>query len=178
MIFRMSTTNQSARQDVRIDLMTSVDWPNVASIYLEGIATGNATFETLTPSWEEWDRLHLPFGRLVARQGRTIAGWAALSRVSQRSCYAGVAELSVYVASWGRGKRVGTALMQAAVEASERNGIWTLQGTVFPENVASLKMCQAVGFRELGRRERVGKLLGQWRDTVIVERRSKAVGLE
>ncbi len=156
--------------------MSPVDWANVASIYLEGIATGNAIFETLAPTWEEWDRIHLPFCRLVARQGRTIAGWAALSRVSQRSCYAGVAELSVYVAGWARGHRVGSALMKAAVEASERAGIWTLQGAVFPENKASLQMCLAAGFREVGVRERVGKAMGKWRDTIIVERRSEKVG--
>lgn len=158
--------------------MSAVDWPNVSAIYLDGIATGNATFETLAPTWDEWDRIHLPFGRLVAREGRTIAGWAALSRISQRSCYSGVAELSVYVAGWARGKRVGSALMDAAVAASERAGIWSLQGVVFPENVASIKLCEAAGFRQIGRRERVGKLLGVWRDTILLERRSKVVGTD
>ena len=167
---------EKSEHPVHVDAMVASDWPDVSAIYLEGIATGNATFETLAPNWDEWDRAHLPFGRLVARQGRTIAGWAALSRVSQRSCYSGVAELSIYVASWARSRRVGSALMSAAIEASERSGIWTLQGAVFPENVASLKLCETAGFRQVGRRERIGKLRGQWRDTILVERRSKVIG--
>lgn len=174
----MTLAKKALQSEVHIDGMVPTDWPDVSAIYLEGIATGNATFETLAPTWDEFDRIHLPFARLVAREGRTIAGWAALSRVSQRSCYSGVAELSVYVAGWARGKRVGSALMQAAIQASEKAGIWTLQGTVFPENVASLRMCEAVGFREVGRRERIGKLLGKWRDTVIVERRSDGIGID
>ena len=166
----------SPKTDVNVDAMNSADWPNISAIYLEGIATGNATFETITPSWEEWDRSHLPFGRLVARQGRTIAGFAALSRVSQRSCYAGVAELSVYVAGWARGKRVGSALMEAAIRAAEHAGIWTIQGSIFPENVPSLKLCEAHGFRRVGTREKIGKTGDTWRDTVLVERRSKSIG--
>lgn len=163
---------------VNIDVMVPGDWLDVSAIYLEGIATGNATFETLSPTWEEFDRAHLPFARLVARQGRTIAGWVALSKVSNRSCYAGLAEMSVYVASWARGKRVGTALMSAAIAESERHGIWTLQGAIFAENVASLKLCEAAGFRQVGYRERVGQSQGKWRDTIIVERRSKTVGVD
>jgi phosphinothricin acetyltransferase len=174
----MATNNAVLQPDVHVDAMVSADWANVSSIYLEGIATGNATFETLAPTWDEWDRMHLPYGRLVAREGRTISGWTALSRVSQRACYAGVAELSVYVAGWARGKRVGSALMKAAVEAAERAGIWTLQGSVFAENVASLKLCEAAGFRQVGVREKIGKSGGKWRDTVLVERRSKRVGQE
>lgn len=158
--------------------MVPGDWPNVSSIYLEGIATGNATFETLEPTWDEWDRSHLPFGRLVARHGRTISGWAALSRISQRIAYKGVAELSVYVAGWARGRGVGSALMKAAIEAAERAGIWTVQGSIFAENKASLRMCEAAGFRQVGHRERIGKLGGKWKDTILVERRSKRVGLE
>lgn len=157
--------------------MAAADWPDVSAIYLEGIATGNATFETLAPSWEEFDRGHLPFARLVARQGRTIAGWVALSKVSNRSCYAGVAEMSVYVASWARGKRVGSALMAAGIQAAERNGIWTLQGAIFAENQASLKLCESAGFRQVGYRERIGQSQGKWRDTIVVERRSKVVGV-
>jgi L-amino acid N-acyltransferase YncA len=174
----MSVPQKVPRSDIHIDSMYSVDWPDVSSIYIDGIATGNATLETLAPTWEEWDRLHLPFGRLVAREGRTIAGWAALSRVSQRMVYAGVAELSVYVAGWARGKRVGSALIDAAIAVSERSGIWMLQGSIFPENEASLKMVEAAGFRQVGRRERIGKLMGQWRDVILVERRSKIVGTE
>jgi phosphinothricin acetyltransferase len=162
---------------MNIDAMVAADWPNVSAIYLEGIATGNATFETLAPSWEEFDRGHLPFARLVARQGRTVAGWVALSKVSNRSCYAGVAEMSVYVASWARGKRIGSALMGAAIAESERNGIWTLQGAIFAENQASLKLCEAAGFRQVGHHERIGQNQGKWRDTILVERRSKVVGV-
>lgn len=171
-------TLHTVHPEFHVDAMVPGDWPGVSSIYLEGIATGNATFETLEPTWDEWDRAHLPFGRVVARQGRTIAGWAALSRVSQRLAYAGVAELSVYVAASMQGKRVGSALMRAAIEAAERAGIWTLQGSVFPENVASLCLCEANGFRQVGRREKIGKSAGEWRDTILVERRSRVVGVE
>ncbi|HVP43461.1 MAG TPA: GNAT family N-acetyltransferase [Terriglobales bacterium] len=162
---------------INIDAMGSGDWPDVSAIYLEGIATGNATFETLAPTWDEFDRAHLPFARLVARQGRTIAGWVALSRVSNRSCYAGVAEMSVYVASWARGKRVGTALMAAGIAEAESNGIWTLQGAIFAENQASLKLCESAGFRQVGYRERIGQSQGKWRDVILVERRSDTVGV-
>ena len=172
----MASSSQPVR-DVNVDTMAAADWPDVSAIYIEGIATGNATFETLAPTWEEWDRSHLPFGRLVARQGRTIAGWAAMSRVSQRSCYAGVAELSVYVASWARGQRVGSALMHTAIADSEKHGIWMLQGSVFAENVASLRLCEAAGFRQVGRRDRIGQSRGKWRDTILVERRSKIIGV-
>jgi len=174
----MATENAAAQASIHVDAMVSADWANVSSIYLEGIATGNATFETLAPTWDEFDRAHLPFGRVVARHGRTISGWAALSRVSQRACYAGVAELSIYVASWARGKRVGSALMRAAILEAEKAGIWTLQGSIFPENKASLQLCEAAGFRQVGVRERIGKSQGQWRDTVLVERRSGRVGVE
>ncbi len=174
----MAASSRPARPAVSVDAMAPTDWPDVSAIYLEGIATGNATLDTLAPTWDEWDRTHLPFGRLVARLGRSIAGWAALSRISQRSCYAGVAELTVYVASWARGKRVGSALMRAAIDASERAGIWSLQGTVFPENVASLRLCEAAGFRQIGRRERVGKLNGVWRDIILLERRSSVAGID
>jgi phosphinothricin acetyltransferase len=171
-------TSNASRTAVAVEPMTPADWPDVSAIYLEGIRTGNATFETLAPTWEQWDRAHLQAGRLVGRTGRQIAGWVALSRVSQRSCYAGVAEMSVYVANWARGQGVGDALMKAAIVASEEAGIWTVQGLIFPENTASLRLCAANGFREVGRRERIGKRNGVWRDTVLVERRSKVVGME
>ena len=171
-------TSKAGRSTITVDAMVPSDWPDVSAIYLEGIATGNATFETLAPTWEQWDRSHLPSGRLVARSGRTVAGWVALSRVSQRACYAGVAEMSVYVATWARGQGVGDALMKAGIKASEAAGIWTLQGAIFPENKASLRLCVANGFREVGYREKIGKREGKWRDTVVVERRSKVVGAE
>jgi L-amino acid N-acyltransferase YncA len=161
-----------------IENMVSDDWPDVSAIFLEGIATGVATFETLPPSWDVFDRDHLPFCRLVARHEGQIAGWAALSRRSRRSAYAGVAELSIYVAAWARAKRVGSALIEAAIKESERYGIWTLQGSIMADNIASLKMVESAGFRQVGFREKIGKQGGKWRDTILVERRSKAVGVE
>lgn len=160
-----------------IDAMKAGDWGQVRSIYLEGIATGVATFEQDAPSWEMWDAGHLQNVRLVARDGRNILGWAALSPVSERCVYGGVAEVSVYVGEQGRGRGVGRALLEALVEESERNGMWMLQAGVFAENAASLKLHLRCGFREVGRRERIGKLNGVWRDTLLLERRSKNVGV-
>ena len=161
-----------------IEPMRAGDWPVVRSIYLEGIATGEATFETEAPSWEEWDAAHLSFARLVARAGDNVSGWAALSAVSRRKAYAGVAEVSVYVAAHSRGKGVGGALLEWLIQESEQNGIWTLQAAVFPENSATLALHNRCGFRKIGRRERISKLNGRWRDTILLERRSKTVGLE
>jgi L-amino acid N-acyltransferase YncA len=174
----MTKAKEKPEPTVHVDAMVPADWANVSSIYLEGLASGNATFETLEPTWEEWDRAHLPFGRVVARHGKAISGWAALSRVSHRMCYAGVAEMSVYVASWARGKRIGTALMKASIAEAEKAGIWTLQGSVFAENKASLRLCEAAGFRQVGVREKIGKVKGKWRDIILVERRSKVVGVD
>ncbi len=173
----MTASSEPGAPAVTVDPMLPADWPNVSAIYLEGLATGNATLETLAPTWEQWDRGHLPIARLVARRGRTIAGWCAMTRVSQRACYAGVAELSVYVANWARGQRVGDALMKAAIQASEQAGIWTLIGNLLPENEASLRLCLSNGFRQVGRHERFGERNGVWRDVIIVERRSNIVGL-
>lgn len=161
-----------------IEPMAAGDWPVVRAIYLEGIATGEATFETEAPSWEEWDAAHLSFGRLVARRGGDVIGWAALSPVSQRKVYAGVAEVSVYVAVHSRGKGVGRALLDRLIQESEQNGIWTLQAAVFKENAATLALHKRCGFGEVGRRERISKLNGSWRDTLLLERRSKTVGVE
>ncbi len=161
-----------------ITAFTAADWDQVRAIYLEGIATGNATFETEAPTWEQWDAAHLAGGRLAGRSGDTILGWAALSPVSRRQVYAGVAEVSVYVGDQHRGQGVGKALLQALIVESERMGIWTLQGGTFPENVASLRLQAVCGFRVVGRRERVGCLHGIWRDTVLTERRSEEVGNE
>lgn len=172
----MDSASSAARSTFLVNEMVATDWPNVSAIYVEGIRTGNATFETLPPTWDQFDRAHLATGRLVARSGRSMAGWAALSRVSQRSCYSGVAELSVYVAGWARSQGVGDALMKAAIAASEAAGIWTLQGSIFPENKASLALCARNGFREVGKRIRIGQRDGQWRDTILVERRSEQVG--
>jgi len=163
--------------EMQIEAMRPGDWETVKAIYLEGIATGHATFETAAPSFEEWDQAHLPFARLVARQADLIKGWAALSPVSHRLVYAGVAEVSVYVSSSARGSGVGRTLLDALVIASEQNGIWTLQAGIFPENIASIKLHRGCGFREVGRRERIGKMNGRWRDTILLERRSETVGL-
>jgi len=164
--------------DFIVDSMQPRDWEFVRAIYLEGVATGQATFETEAPDWERWDASHLPQCRLVARNGDGLLGWAALSPVSKREVYAGVAEVSVYVASAARGRGVGGALMRALIEASEQHGVWTLQSSVFPENHSSIALHLNHGFRELGRREQVARLHGVWRDTVLLERRSRAVGVD
>ena len=160
-----------------IESMGADDWVAVRAVYLEGIATGGATFETEAPSWEKWDVAHLRFARLVARDGEDVIGWAALSPVSQRKAYAGVAEVSVYVAAHSRGKGVGKALLDRLIQESQQNGIWTLQASVFPENAATLAVHKRCGFREVGRRERISKLNGNWRDTILLERRSEIVGI-
>ena len=164
--------------DFVIDQMKRGDWEQVRSIYLEGIATGHTTFETRAPSWEKWDAGHLQIARLVARKGDRVLGWAALSAVSSRDVYRGVAELSVSVGEASRGQGIGRALLDALIEESERNGIWTLQAAIFPENIASVKLHLRCGFREVGRRERIAKLNGVWRDTLLFERRSKTVGVD
>jgi L-amino acid N-acyltransferase YncA len=161
-----------------IEAMQAADWEQVRVVYLEGIATGNATFETAAPEWSAWDSAHLRFGRLVARNAASILGWASLSPVSSRCVYAGVAEVSVYVSGAARGKGIGQALLQRLIEESERHGIWTLQAGILPENTASLALHERCGFREVGRRERLGKLHGVWRDVVILERRSQQVGTD
>ena len=164
--------------DFVIDEMRARDWEQVRSIYLEGIATGQATFETDAPSWESWDLSHFTHSRLVARSGADVKGWAALSPVSSRCVYAGVAEVSVYVGAMHRARRVGQALLEALVRAAEENGIWTLQAGIFPENLSSIALHLKCGFREVGRRERIGMMNGIWRDTLLLERRSKIVGAD
>jgi len=151
------------------------DWDAVAVVYEEGIATRMATFETAAPAWADWDAAHLPACRLVAEEDGEIVGFAALARVSSRCVYEGVAEESVYVAERARGRGVGRALLEALVAGSERDGIWTLQAGIFPENRASLALHHACGFRTVGIRERIGRLDGAWRDVVLLERRSTEV---
>jgi len=151
------------------------DWAEVARIYAEGIATGNATFETEVPSWAAWDAAHLAGHRFLAERDGRAVGWIALSPASRRPCYAGVAEISVYVAEVARGNGVGTELLAAVVAGAERDGLWTLQTSVFPENEPSLALLRRFGFRTVGTRERIGRLHGVWRDTVLVERRSEVV---
>ena len=153
--------------------MRSVDWPAVRAIYVEGIAGGNATFETEPPPWEVWDAKHLEVPRLVFTDPGVL-GWAALTRVSPRACYAGVCEVSVYVASAARGRGVGSQLLRELVAQSEGNGIWMLQASVFPENEPSVQIHLRNGFRIVGRRERIAQLHGAWRDTLLLERRSVA----
>ena len=160
---------------LEISEMTIEDWAAVRSIYGQGIATGHATFETNVPEWKEWDRDHLPGCRLVARKGGQVVGWAALSPVSSRCVYAGVAEVSIYVAASARGQGVGKALLCALVEESEHQGIWTLQAGIFPENQASLALHKSCGFRTVGYRERLGQVHGIWRDVILMERRSQVV---
>src|ERR1044071_1646091 len=161
-----------------VERMLPGHWPEVRAVYLEGLATGDATFETEAPEWERWDASHLRACRLVALLGERVAGWAALSPVSARKVYAGVAEVSVYVALQFRGQGVGRTLLEALVRESEAEGVWTLQASIFPENVASVALHKSCGFREVGRRERVGQLEGRWRDTVLLERRSQFVGTD
>jgi len=151
--------------------MQQEHWDAVERIYIEGIATGNATFETESPGWEKWDAKHHQHSRLVASEGQDLLGWAALSPVSKRRVYAGVAEVSIYVAEAARANGVGRALLRALVEQAEKNGIWTLQAGIFPENRASIALHRACEFREVGLRERIGQLSGVWRDVVLLERR-------
>lgn len=161
-----------------VESMKAEDWDEVAIIYQTGMATGNATFEREVPTWEEWDKSHLNECRLVARSDGRIIGWAALSPVSSRRIYSGVAEVSLYVAESMQGVGVGKALLEASIQASERVGLWTLQAGIFPENGASMALMKSCGFREVGRRERLGKMDGVWRDVLLVERRSKIVGID
>ncbi len=166
----------SATAQVAIAALVPGDWDDVARIYAEGIASGLATFETDVPAWADWDRAHLAGHRLVARADGVTVGWAALAPVSARPVYAGVAEVSVYVAAEARGRGVGTALLTELVASSEAAGVWTLEAGILPENVASVRMHERCGFRVVGRRERLGRMRGVWRDVVLLERRSPVVG--
>lgn len=157
--------------------MQPENWPAVREIYREGIATGNATFESELPDWEKWDNNHRQDCRLIARKEEQVLGWAALSPVSGRRVYAGVAEVSVYVAAAARGTGVGKSLLQALIAESELHGLWTLQAGIFRENAASVALHKSCGFREVGVRQRIGKLGGTWRDVLLLERRSATIGL-
>ncbi|MDO7854526.1 GNAT family N-acetyltransferase [Hymenobacter convexus] len=161
-----------------IQPLAETHWPAVRAIYEQGIATGNATFETQAPEWEAWDRAHLAHSRLVAvDDAGTVRGWAALSPVSSRCVYGGVAELSIYIATDARGQGVGRQLLQALIADSEAHGIWTLQAGTFEENRASIGLHTQAGFRVIGHRERIGQHHGVWRNTVQMERRSSSVGV-
>lgn len=160
------------------DKMNVKDWDEVTSIYHEGIGTGDATFETNVPEYEQWDKSHLRDCRLVARAEGKVIGWAALSPVSTRCVYSGVAELSIYVTVLARGIGVGKVLLSAVIDESESIGMWTLQAGIFPENATSIALTKACGFKEVGRRERIGQMDGIWRDVILLERRSTVVGIE
>jgi L-amino acid N-acyltransferase YncA len=163
--------------DFQITFMQPHDWPAVCKIYGEGIATGNATFETELPSWEKWDSGHCKDCRLIAREQDQVVGWAALSPVSARRVYSGVAEVSVYVAAASRGGGIGKALLSRLVNESELHGFWTLQAGIFRENVASIALHKSAGFREVGVRQRIGKLGDRWRDVLLLECRSPNVAV-
>ncbi len=153
-------------------------WEDVKRIYEEGIGTGNATFQTAAPEWEEWNKAHLQTCRLIAVENDKLLGWAALTPVSDRCVYAGVAEVSVYIAEAARGKGMGKQLLRALINESEQHNLWTLQAGIFPENTGSIKIHEACGFRIIGKRERIGKMNGVWRDTILLERRSNTVGID
>lgn len=160
-----------------LDALQPSDWEEIRRIHAEGIATRLATFETEpTPSWDDWDASHAPSCRIAAREDGSLLGWAALSPVSDRCCYAGVGEVSVYVSESSRGRGVGRALLQRLVAESEAAGLWTLQAGIFAENEASLRLHEGCGFRPVGRRERLGQLDGEWKDVMLLERRSPTVG--
>jgi L-amino acid N-acyltransferase YncA len=163
--------------DIIIDEMRTGDWELVRGIYLEGLATGQASFETAAPSWESWDSAHFKHSRLIAREKGEVIAWAALSPTSRRSCYAGVAEVSLYVSADNQGRGIGKLLLKKLIESSESLGIWSLYGSTFPENQRSLRVQFSNGFREVGRRERIARHNGVWRDTIITERRSQVVGV-
>jgi L-amino acid N-acyltransferase YncA len=164
--------------EVVIERLEPRHWERVRSIYLEGIATRNATFETTAPTWDEWNAQHAQVARLVACLDNMVVGWAALSPVSRRTVYHGVAEVSVYVAAAHRRAGVGRRLLAALIRAAEAAGIWTLQAAVFPENTATLRLHESAGFRRVGYRERIAQLDAKWRDTVLLERRSRFVGTD
>ena len=157
--------------------MLPLHWEYVKQIYADGIATGNATFQTSIPSWDEWDTAHVKNSRLIAIEDDSVLGWAALTPVSGRCVYAGVGEVSVYVSENARGKAVGKKLLNALIHESEKNNFWTLQAGIFPENIASIKIHEGCGFRIIGTREKIGQSNGLWRDTLLLERRSKIVGI-
>jgi L-amino acid N-acyltransferase YncA len=164
--------------DITFRPMTPGDWTSVADIYKQGIETGNATFQQEIPDYTAWDNGHMKACRIVAVKEGKIAGWAALTPVSSRCVYSGVAEVSVYVAGMYRAQGIGAKLLEKLVGESEKAEIWTLQAGIFPENLPSIKIHMQLGFRKVGHRERIGKMNGVWRDTVLMERRSKLVGID
>lgn len=165
------------RVDIVITKMLPDHWNAVADIYKQGIATGMATFEKDVPSWDTWNANHIQTCRFIARSGDEVIGWAALSAVSSRCVYGGVAEVSVYVSASHRGRGIGEMLLRELIDQSEKSGYWTLQSGIFPENMKSIGLHQKTGFRIIGFREKIGQLDGLWKDNVLMERRSKKEGL-
>ena len=163
--------------EFKIEKMKHEDWEQVSKIYKEGIKTGNATFETKVPSWESWISKHLSCCNIVARRENKILGWAAVSPTSSRNIYSGVTEVSIYVSKECKRKGIGLALLKELIELSENNGIWTLQAGIFPENKASINLHKKCGFKIVGTREKIGKMNDVWRDVILMERRSKKVGI-
>ena len=163
--------------DIKIKKMKASDWKAVAEIYSEGIASGIATFETDTPSYDSWNAAHMSICRLVAIDNKVVLGWAALSPVSSRCVYGGIGEVSIYVGKDNRGKGIGKLLMEALITQSEAAGLWSLQSGIFPENESSIELHKKVSFRYIGKRERIGKLKGVWKDNLLFERRSDTVGI-
>lgn len=179
----VGSTFLQRRMEYTIDNMAREDWDRVHAIYLEGIRTGNATFESDAPKWEKWDAAHLKQCRLVVRAGARILAWVALSPASGRCVYSGVAEVSLYVSELSRRRGIGSKLLETLIKLSEEKGIWTLQAGIFPENTASLTLVGKHGFHQIGRREKLGKMTygpfaGIWRDVIIWERRSRKVGID
>lgn len=163
--------------NVIIDEMKENDWDQVLDIYMEGISTGNATFQTEPMTWEEWNEKYANQCRFVARDEDRVVGWIAILPYSTRVVYAGVAEVSIYISLAHTGIGIGSRLLSKLIEESEKKGYWTLQAGIYPENAASMRLHKNAGFREVGKRERIGKLNGVWRDVILLERRSKIVGL-
>jgi len=162
--------------EIKLETMTEDHWESVLKIYKEGIATGNATFQQELPTYLEWDNNHLKNCRIVALLKNKIVGWAALSPVSGRCVYAGVAEVSVYVSEKFRGLKIGKQLLKKLIIESEKEELWTLQAGVFPENISSIKIHEQLGFRRVGYREKIGQMNGVWRDTILLEKRSELIG--
>lgn len=166
------------KQDIIIHAMISSDWDRVREIFIEGIKTGNATFRTESPTWDEWNKDHLTNCRFVAKQNGEVVGWVALTPISSMCAFSGVVEISIYITSSAAGMGVGSRLLQHVIDSSEQNKIWTIQAMIFPENTASINLHRKFGFDEVGTRKQIGKLNEVWRDVVLLERRSTVVGIE
>ncbi len=163
------------KNKITIKSMLPEHWSEVAIIYQDGVETGMATFEKEIPSWEVWDSNHIKACRIIAVLNKKIVGWAALSPVSSRCVYGGVGEVSVYVSNGFRGNQIGEKLLRRLIMESEENGLWTIQSSVFPENIGSIKLHEKVGFRKIGYREKIGALNGVWKDNILLEKRSKLI---